>query len=75
MTHIPCVPSITPIRRFARILAPVSVAAMMLATTPAAAQVTPPSRDQLAPPQAREQDDSNVTLTIDGGLERGPCAL
>ncbi len=38
-------------------------------------QVSPPTRDELAPPQAREEPRRDVTLTIDGGMERLPCAL
>ena len=34
-----------------------------------------PSRGELTPPQAREPVRAPTTLTIDGGLERAPCAL
>ena len=34
-----------------------------------------PTRDELTPPQAREPVRPPTTLTIDGGLERAPCAL
>lgn len=37
-------------------------------------QLTPPTRDQLTPPELREED-RGVTLTIDGDLERAPCVL
>ncbi len=36
---------------------------------------TLPTRDELTPPQAREPVDRPTTLTIDGGMERSPCAL
>jgi hemolysin activation/secretion protein len=39
-----------------------------------AAQVTPPNRSDLIPPELRREDRS-VTLTIDGDFERPPCAL
>lgn len=34
-----------------------------------------PTRGELTPPQAREPVDRPTTLTIDGDLERSPCAL
>lgn len=37
-------------------------------------QVTPPPRSQLTPPEMR-QPERSVTLTIDGDMERTPCAL
>ena len=37
-------------------------------------QVAPPPRSQLTPPELR-QEQRSVTLTIDGDLERAPCAL
>ena len=43
---------------------------------PAAAQgQTLPTRDELTPPQARDTVRPPTTLTIDGGMERAPCAL
>lgn len=47
-------------------------AALAQVQTPA--QVTPPARGQLAPPELR-RDERSVTLTIDGDLERTPCVL
>ncbi len=41
---------------------------------PATPQITPPTRSDLLPPDRRTAERS-VTLTIDGDLERGPCAL
>ena len=38
------------------------------------AQVTPPNRSDLIPPELR-RDERSVTLTIDGDFERSPCAL
>lgn len=38
------------------------------------AQVTPPNRSDLIPPEQR-RDDRSVTLTVDGDFERPPCAL
>ena len=43
--------------------------------TAASAQIAPPTRDELAPPQIRDDTRRAATLTIDGGLERAPCAL
>ncbi|WP_152435338.1 ShlB/FhaC/HecB family hemolysin secretion/activation protein [Erythrobacter sp. THAF29] len=40
----------------------------------AQSQVTPPTRGELLPPD-RRRTESGATLTIDGGLERAPCAL
>ena len=37
-------------------------------------QLSPPTRDQLTPPEMRREERS-VTLTIDGGFERSPCVL
>ncbi len=37
-------------------------------------QFTPPTRDQLTPPE-QVVEDRSVTLTIDGDLERTPCVL
>ncbi len=39
-----------------------------------APQLTPPTRNQLTPPEIRREERS-VTLTIDGDLERAPCVL
>lgn len=39
-----------------------------------APQITPPTRNQLTPPEQRREERS-VTLTIDGDLERAPCVL
>jgi hemolysin activation/secretion protein len=36
--------------------------------------VTPLNRSDLLPPEQR-RDDRDVTLTVDGGFERAPCAL
>lgn len=36
--------------------------------------VAPPTRNELLPPEVR-QDERRSTLSVDGGLERGPCAL
>ena len=51
-----------------------AVAAPVHAQVAQAAQVTPPNRSDLIPPELR-RDDNNVTLTIDGDFERAPCAL
>ena len=37
--------------------------------------IAPPSRNELLPPEREDPRDSNITLTIDGDLERAPCAL
>jgi hemolysin activation/secretion protein len=58
-------------RLCALLLAGAAAAAM---PTSAAAQALP-SRGELTPPQAREPVRPATTLTIDGGLERAPCAL
>lgn len=67
----------------ARHLLFVSTASLVLASAglaaPAAAQtapqVSPPTREELLPPEARQPDREGVTLTIDGEMERLPCAL
>ncbi|MFW2348939.1 ShlB/FhaC/HecB family hemolysin secretion/activation protein [Qipengyuania sp.] len=52
------------------------LAGVMAFGLPAAAQAqSVPSRSELAPPQAREPVRPDTTLTIDGGMERAPCAL
>ncbi len=43
-------------------------------TVPPSVQVAPPTRDELIPPDQRRQREG-TTLTIDGGMERAPCAL
>jgi hemolysin activation/secretion protein len=48
--------------------------AVVAQTPPPGAQVAPPTRDELIPPQQRREREG-TTLTIDGGLERAPCAL
>lgn len=40
----------------------------------AQAQVTPPTRGELLPPE-RRRTETGATLTIDGGFERAPCVL
>jgi hemolysin activation/secretion protein len=42
---------------------------------PQPGQVAPPTRDDLLPPDQRQPAQQGVTLTIDGDIERGPCAL
>lgn len=37
-------------------------------------QITPPNRSELVPPELR-RDEQRPTLTVDGDLERAPCAL
>ncbi|MEM7689644.1 MAG: ShlB/FhaC/HecB family hemolysin secretion/activation protein [Pseudomonadota bacterium] len=39
------------------------------------AQIAPPNRTELVPPNVRQQLERPTTLTIDGGFERAPCAL
>ena len=45
------------------------------ASAQTAPQVSPPTREELLPPEARQPDREGVTLTIDGEMERLPCAL
>jgi len=52
----------------------ISAQAVVAQAPPPAAQVAPPTRDELIPPEQRRTRD-DTTLTIDGGLERAPCAL
>ena len=50
----------------------------LLASVPAAAQVTPPApptRDELVPPPARIDQRAASTISVDGDLARTPCAL
>ena len=42
---------------------------------PATAQISPPTRDELVPPQAQPEDRRGATLTIDGDMARSACAL
>lgn len=58
-----------------------SLLALGVAAQPALAQqqplpptITPPNRTDLLPPELR-RDERGVTLTVDGDLERPPCAL
>ena len=51
-----------------------TVAPSMLAAQ-TADQVTPPTREDLLPPERREPARQGATLTIDGEMERAPCAL
>ena len=51
-------------------LAPAGLAAQ----TQPAPRLAPPTRSDLVPPEQR-RDEKQVTLTIDGGFERAPCAL
>lgn len=55
------------------ILAGAGLATSVSAQT--APQVSPPTREELLPPEARQPDREGVTLTIDGEMERLPCAL
>lgn len=51
-------------------------ALVLVPLSPAQAQdVAPPTRDELAPPQLRDETRPATTLTIDGSMERTPCAL
>lgn len=51
-------------------------AAHAQATNPAASPgIAPPTRTDLLPPEVRAADSRPTTLTVDGGLERGTCAL
>ncbi|WP_340587484.1 ShlB/FhaC/HecB family hemolysin secretion/activation protein [Erythrobacter alti] len=40
-----------------------------------AQDVTPPTRDELTAPQARPDPRQRTTLTVDGQMQRSPCAL
>ncbi len=58
-----------------------SIALAAAAASPALAQqqplpptITPPNRTDLIPPELRREERS-TTLTVDGDLERAPCAL
>lgn len=70
-THFICGSGAAPRTAKAALLA----GAMALALPAAAQAQTVPSRGELAPPQAREPVRPATTLTIDGGMERAPCAL
>ncbi|KEO92911.1 hypothetical protein EH32_14055 [Erythrobacter litoralis] len=63
-----------PLAASASALAFMFSAGLPLPGTSASAQVTPPNRSELIPPERRERRDG-PTLTIDGDLERAPCAL
>ncbi|QIQ85377.1 MAG: ShlB/FhaC/HecB family hemolysin secretion/activation protein [Erythrobacter sp.] len=49
-------------------------AGLPLPDASASAQIAPPNRSELVPPERRERREG-PTLTIDGDLERAPCAL
>lgn len=63
-------------RRLARVL---PISAFVLCPTPLSAQsipqVLPPTREEVAPPQLRPEQRRPSRLTIEGGIERAPCAL
>jgi hemolysin activation/secretion protein len=60
------------------LLAPMLAAGLLIPAAPAAAQapvqVAPPTRSDLVPPVLR-REEQRARLTIDGDLERPPCAL
>lgn len=51
--------------------------ALVASAVPAQAQgqVSPPTRDELVPPEFRDTRRPSVTLTVDGEMQRSPCAL
>lgn len=53
------------------------IAATSGAALAQASQISPPTRDELAPPQAQPEERRSAasTLTIDGEMARTPCAL
>lgn len=51
------------------------MAVSLLASASAAAQVAPPTRDELVPPPARIEQRAASTISVDGELARTPCAL
>lgn len=63
-----------------RALASVLAVATSLAGSSVLAQqvppgaIAPPTRSELLPPEVR-QEERRSTLSVDGGLDRGPCAL
>lgn len=63
-------------RRTARALLTSAVvfgpATLSAQTTP---QVLPPTREEVAPPQLRLDERRPSRLTVEGGIERAPCAL
>jgi len=59
----------------ARMVLLAGAAAFALANPGSAQAQAVPSRGELTPPQAREPVAPPTTLTIDGGMERSPCAL
>ena len=52
-----------------------SLALPQAALAQAAPAVAPPTRTDLLPPEVRPEARRGASLTIDGGVERGPCAL
>lgn len=65
--------------RVAQLAGSLAIATSLCLASPSLAQGTdptlPPTREELAPPQARPEVRQPTTLTIDGGMERTPCAL
>ncbi|KLI64499.1 ShlB/FhaC/HecB family hemolysin secretion/activation protein [Aurantiacibacter marinus] len=51
------------------------LAGLMLPSAAVAQDVSPPTRDELTAPQARPDARQDTTLTVDGQMERSPCAL
>ncbi|WP_090197488.1 ShlB/FhaC/HecB family hemolysin secretion/activation protein [Erythrobacter sp. HL-111] len=58
----------------AAVLSGALLAGLPLPGASATAQVAPPNRSELVPPERRERRDG-PTLTIDGDMERAPCVL
>ena len=50
-------------------------AALLAATGHAAAQPVTPTREEMVPPQPERTEPPPARLTIEGGVERAPCAL
>ena len=60
--------------RHAALAAAVS-STVLAAPMAAAQQASPPTREELTAPQAQPEQRQNVTLTVDGQMERRACAL
>lgn len=50
-------------------------ALLFVSAAPAGAQSVAPTREQVVPPQSEPTEAPTARLTIEGGVERAPCAL
>ena len=61
--------------RSARALEAAFAACFLASAAPAGAQGVAPTREQVVPPVPERIEPPAVRLTVEGGVERAPCAL